>query len=166
MSHTLHSWGVATFPIWWVATFPIWWSHVCASFAPLWPCLDMQLFPVRNPGGKKAPQDSVHPTAQHKRIEETEELLTKAKNRSQSALKDLASSTVDASLDIRLRSVVGHAVRWQLLFVHGTILLPSNRVVAHCAHIIPFSIHSNVTLSLGCRFHYLYISLDTNIYCD
>ena len=53
----------------------------------------MQLFPVRNPGGKKTPQDSVHPTAQHKRIEEIEELLTNTKNRSQSALKDLASST-------------------------------------------------------------------------
>ena len=47
-------------------------------------------FQVRNPGDKKTPQDTVHPTPNLRRIEEIEELLEQAQNkRSQSALKDL-----------------------------------------------------------------------------
>ncbi|KAF5373480.1 hypothetical protein D9615_009461 [Tricholomella constricta] len=45
----------------------------------------------RNPGGKKTPQDSIHPTPTIVRIEQIDELLEKATvKRSQSALKDLA----------------------------------------------------------------------------
>jgi hypothetical protein len=52
---------------------------------------DVPHFQVRNPGGKKTPQDSVRPTPNLRRIEETEELLSAATtHRSQSALKDLA----------------------------------------------------------------------------
>ena len=56
------------------------------------PCVDILLFQVRNLGGKKTPQDSVHTTPNHRRIEEIEE-LSRTANWSQSALRDLASST-------------------------------------------------------------------------
>ena len=56
--------------------------------------LTFYFFQVRNPGGKQTPQDTVHSTPDYRRIEEIEALLAQATiNRSQSALKDLASST-------------------------------------------------------------------------
>ncbi|KAF8338495.1 hypothetical protein F5887DRAFT_1077834 [Amanita rubescens] len=51
------------------------------------------VIPFRNPGGRQTPQDSVHSTPNRRRIEEIEDLLTQATSRSQSALKDLESST-------------------------------------------------------------------------
>ncbi|KIJ17715.1 hypothetical protein PAXINDRAFT_97932 [Paxillus involutus ATCC 200175] len=79
----------------------------------------------RNPGGKKTPQDSVRPTPNLRRIEETEELLSAATtHRSQSALKDL----------VTLRDGV------KCLLTGFSFVFP-RRVIARCAHIIPFSIH-------------------------
>ncbi|KAF5387116.1 hypothetical protein D9615_001639 [Tricholomella constricta] len=49
------------------------------------------VIPFRNPGEKKTPQDSIHPTPNCRRIDEIEELLKEANRNSQSALKDLAS---------------------------------------------------------------------------
>ena len=54
------------------------------------PFIDIPLFEVRNPGGQRTPQDTVHPTPNLRRIDEIEALLKAAKS-SQSALKDLAS---------------------------------------------------------------------------
>jgi len=77
----------------------------------------------RNPGGPKTPQDSIHPTPNHRRIEEIEELLEQAK-RSQSALRDL----------VMLRD-------GDYCLLTGLCFFPPTFVPARCAHIIPFSIH-------------------------
>lgn len=69
-------------------------SHLviaCVRFFCCKVCVDVLPFQVRNPGGRQTPQDTVHSTPNHRRIED---LLTQATSRrSQSALKDLASST-------------------------------------------------------------------------
>src|SRR6266576_3609089 len=54
--------------------------------------LTILLFQSSESRWKTTPQGSIQPTPNRRRIEDIEELLTKAK-RSQSALKDLASST-------------------------------------------------------------------------
>ncbi|KIK74637.1 hypothetical protein PAXRUDRAFT_835932 [Paxillus rubicundulus Ve08.2h10] len=81
-------------------------------------------FQVRDPGGKKTPQDTVHPTPNLRCIEEIEELLSAATTRrSQSALKDL----------VTLRDGVN------CLLTGFSFVFP-RRVIARCAHIIPFSV--------------------------
>ncbi|KAF8343254.1 hypothetical protein F5887DRAFT_974072 [Amanita rubescens] len=82
----------------------------------------------RNPGGKTTPQDSINPTPNHRRIEEIEELLEQAK-RSQSALRDL----------VMLRDG-GRCLLTEFSF------FPPVAVVARCAHIIPFSIHTKTQI--------------------
>ncbi|KAI6122895.1 hypothetical protein EDD16DRAFT_1569460 [Pisolithus croceorrhizus] len=84
----------------------------------------------RNPGGPKTPQDSIHPTPNHRHIEEIGELLVQAR-RSQSTLRDL----------VMLRDG-DHCL------LTGLCFFPPTFVPARCAHIIPFSIHSKTrTLS-------------------
>ncbi|KAH9963117.1 hypothetical protein BC827DRAFT_1193455 [Russula dissimulans] len=81
----------------------------------------------RNPGGKKTPQDSIHPTANLKRIEEIASLLESATvSRSQTALRDL----------VFLRDGTRCPVT-NLPFLEEERVVPTR-----CAHIIPFSVHS------------------------
>ncbi|KAF8837546.1 hypothetical protein BDN67DRAFT_972811 [Paxillus ammoniavirescens] len=84
----------------------------------------------RNPGGKTTPQDSVRPTPNPRRIEEIEKLLSAATtHRSQSALKDL----------VTLRDGVN------CLLTGFSFVFP-RRVIARCAHLIPFSVHQKVNI--------------------
>ncbi|KAI6099089.1 hypothetical protein F5141DRAFT_1219280 [Pisolithus sp. B1] len=69
----------------------------------------------RNPGGPKTPQDTVHPTPNHRRIEEVGELLR--------------------SIEVMLRD-------GDYCLLTGLCFFPPTFVPARCAHIIPFSIHS------------------------
>ncbi|KAF8731166.1 hypothetical protein AX14_005065 [Amanita brunnescens Koide BX004] len=84
------------------------------------------LIAFRNLGGKKTPQDSVHTTPNHRRIEEIEE-LSRTANWSQSALRDL----------VMLRD-------GDYCLVTEGCFLPPIFVPARCAHIIPFSIRSKI----------------------
>ncbi|KAI6117317.1 hypothetical protein EV401DRAFT_1969758, partial [Pisolithus croceorrhizus] len=62
---------------------------------------------VRNPGGPKTPQDTVHPTPNHRRIEEVGELLVQAK-RSQSALRDLATIETFSGFALDAETIQNH----------------------------------------------------------
>ncbi|KAF8313010.1 uncharacterized protein EI90DRAFT_3136974 [Cantharellus anzutake] len=81
----------------------------------------------RNPGGKKTPQYSILPTPNPRHIEDIASLLESATvRRSQSALRDL----------VFLRD------RTCCPLTRYAFLGDDRVVVPHCAHIIPFSIHS------------------------
>ncbi|KAI6117319.1 hypothetical protein EDD17DRAFT_1881031 [Pisolithus thermaeus] len=69
----------------------------------------------RNPGGPKTPQDTVHPTPNHRRIEEVGELLR--------------------YIEVMLRD-------GDYCLLTGLCFFPPTFVPARCAHIIPFSIRS------------------------
>jgi len=85
----------------------------------------------RNPGGKKTPQDSIHPSPDPGRVEEIASLLEEATgSRSQSALRELV---------FRRDGYRCPVTDYSFITVPGEgIVLP------RCAHIIPFSIHSKV----------------------
>ncbi|KAF8331973.1 uncharacterized protein EI90DRAFT_3123066 [Cantharellus anzutake] len=81
----------------------------------------------RNPGGKKTPQYSVHPTPNLRRIEDIALLLESATaHRSQSALRDLVFLRDGTRCSLTRYAFLGD----------------DRVVVPRCAHIIPFSIHS------------------------
>ncbi|KAF8329173.1 uncharacterized protein EI90DRAFT_3125511 [Cantharellus anzutake] len=81
----------------------------------------------RNPGGKRTPQESIHPTPNPKHIEEITSLLESATIcQSQSALRDL----------IFLRDGSHCPVSNYPFFGKDRVIRP------RCAHIIPFSAHS------------------------
>jgi len=83
----------------------------------------------RNPGGKKTPQDSV-PSAYLGRMEEIASLLEEATgSRSQSALRELVFRRDGYRCPVTDYSFI-RAPR-------------ERKVLPRCAHIIPFSIHSN-----------------------
>ncbi|KAF8318592.1 uncharacterized protein EI90DRAFT_2697383 [Cantharellus anzutake] len=80
----------------------------------------------RNPGGKRTPQESIHPTPNPKHIEEITSLLESATIcQSQSALRDL----------IFLRDGSHCPVSNYPFFGKDRVIRP------RCAHIIPFSAH-------------------------
>ncbi|KAF8524063.1 hypothetical protein BU17DRAFT_85098 [Hysterangium stoloniferum] len=84
------------------------------------------VFLVRNPGGKKTPEVTTHPTPNIARIEQIEALLQDATtNRSQSALRDL----------VLLRDG-NRCLVTRYAFTGARLVTP------RCAHIIPFSVHS------------------------
>ncbi|KAF5379073.1 hypothetical protein D9615_005978 [Tricholomella constricta] len=82
------------------------------EFPPRSSFTDILPLEVRNPGGPKTPQDTIHPTPDRKRIEEIEDLIKQA-----AFLRD-----------------------GDYCLITSASFIPPDMVVARCAHIIPFSL--------------------------